>query len=55
MIFRSQADRLKSDAGFRNEADYLNKMFDGWFKMDFNSNCPKSWSTSKKKGTPVHL
>src|SRR5712672_2302210 len=28
MVFRSQSDRLVKDGGFRDEADYLSKMFD---------------------------
>jgi signal transduction histidine kinase len=51
MIFRSQSDRLKSDAGFRDEADYLDKMYDGWLKMDFNSMSEKL-AHLQKKGTP---
>ena len=51
MVFRSQADRLKTDEGFRNEADFLNKMFDGWFKVDFKELSEKL-AASEKKGWP---
>ena len=51
MVFRSQADRLKTDAGFRTEADFLNKMFDGWFKVDFKELSEKL-EHSEAKGSP---
>jgi signal transduction histidine kinase len=51
MVFRSQADRLKTDEGFRSEADFLNKMFDGWFKVDFKELSEKL-AASEKKGWP---
>jgi signal transduction histidine kinase len=51
MVFRSQSDRLSKDTGFREEADYLNKMFDGWLKMDFASMSEKL-EHYQKKGMP---
>ncbi len=51
MVFRSQSDRLVKDGGFRDEADYLSKMFDGWLKMDFSSMSEKL-EHSQKKGSP---
>ncbi len=51
MVFRSQSDRLKKDSGFRDEADYLSKMFDGWLKMDFNEMSEKL-AHNQKKGSP---
>jgi signal transduction histidine kinase len=51
IVFRSQADRLKGDDGFRHEADYLSKMFDAWLKMDFSSMSEKL-AHSQKKGSP---
>jgi len=50
MVFRSQSDRLK-DGAFRDEADYLSKMFDGWLKMDFGDMTEKLVKLHKK-GTP---
>jgi signal transduction histidine kinase len=50
MVFRSQSDRLK-DAGFREEADYLSKMFDGWLKMEFKGFTEKL-ERNEKKGSP---
>jgi signal transduction histidine kinase len=51
IMFRSQSDRLKSDSGFRDEADYLSKMYDGWLKMDFPSMSEKLVHL-QKKGMP---
>jgi signal transduction histidine kinase len=51
MVFRSQSGRLQSDDGFRHEADYLSKMFDGWLKMDFSSMSEKL-AHNQKKGSP---
>jgi signal transduction histidine kinase len=51
MIFRSQSDQLAKDAGFRQEADYLNKMFDGWLKIDFKDMSEKL-EQNRKKGMP---
>ena len=51
MVFRSQSDRLVKDGGFRDEADYLSKMFDGWLKMDFSSMSEKL-EHYRKKGSP---
>ena len=48
MVFRSQSDRLVKDGGFRDEADYLSKMFDGWLKMDFSSMSEKLEHYQKK-------
>ncbi len=51
IMFRSQSDRLKSDSGFRDEADYLSKMYEGWLKMDFPSMSEKLVHL-QKKGMP---
>jgi signal transduction histidine kinase len=51
MVFRSQADRLKNNDGFHQEADYLSKMFEGWLKMDFTSMSEKL-AHYQKKGSP---
>jgi signal transduction histidine kinase len=51
MVFRSQSDRLVKDGGFRDEADYLSKMFDAWLKMDFSSMSEKL-EHYQKKGSP---
>jgi len=51
IVFRSQSARLKSDSGFRDEADYLSKMYEGWLKMDFKSTSDKL-AHLQKKGSP---
>ncbi len=51
MVFRSQSDRLAKDGGFRDEADYLSKMFDGWLKVDFGDMSDKLVKLHKK-GSP---
>ncbi len=50
MVFRSQSDRLK-DGAFRDEADYLSKMFDSWLKVDFKDMSEKLVKLHKK-GSP---
>ncbi len=51
MVFRSQSSRLKKDEGFRAEADWLNKMYEGWLKMDFHDFSEKL-AHMQKKGSP---
>ena len=50
IVFRSQAARLKNESGFRDEADNLSKMYDGWFKIDFPSTSEKLVHLQKKGG-----
>ncbi len=51
IVFRSQSDRLKNESGFRDEAEYLSKMYEGWLKMDFKSLSEKLVHL-REKGTP---
>ncbi len=51
MVFRSQADRAKSDEAFRNEGTSLAKMFDSWIKVDFPELSEKL-AHNEKKGMP---
>ena len=51
MIFSSQADRLKNDESFRSEGEYLNKMYEGWLKMEFKGMTEKL-AHAEKKGMP---
>ena len=53
MIFRSQSAQLAKDAGFREEADYLSKMFDGWLKIEFKGFTEKL--ERNEKGVALHL
>jgi signal transduction histidine kinase len=54
MVFRSQAERLKKDPAFRDEADNLSQMFEGWFKMEFKSTAEKL-AHGEKKGMPYYF
>jgi signal transduction histidine kinase len=54
MVFRSQAERLKKEPTFRDEADYLSQMFEGWFKMEFKSTAEKL-AHGEKKGMPYYF
>jgi len=54
IAFRSQSDRLKNDEAFRNEADHLTKMFDGWLKMEFSGMAEKL-AHNEKKGSPYYF
>ena len=51
MVFRSQSDRLKNDKTFGDEAEYLNKMFDGWLKIDF-PDMTERLAHNQKSGAP---
>src|ERR1700730_10583819 len=51
IALRSQSGRLQNDEAFRNEADHLTKMFDGWLKMEFSGTSEKL-AHSEKKGWP---
>ncbi len=50
MVFRSQPGRMK-EAAFHDEADYLNKMFEGWLGMDFKELAEKL-AKNQKSGSP---
>jgi len=54
IVFRSQAEKVASDDGFRRQADYLSKMFEGWLKMDYSSLSEKLVH-SQKKGMPYYF
>jgi signal transduction histidine kinase len=51
MVFRSQSARVSKDEAFRDEADYLNKMFEGWLRMDFKDFSEKL-AKNRKSGSP---
>ena len=52
-VFRSQPYRL-NDPGFRNEADYISKMMEGWWKLEFDE-FSKKLSKMEQKGTPFYF
>ena len=53
MVFRSQPDQLQ-DASVRAESDSLSKMFEGWFKMEFEELTTKL-AERRKKGIPPYM
>ena len=55
MVFRSQSDRLKERCVIsRARPTTLNKMYDGWLKMDFKDMTEKL-AHSEKKGIALHF
>lgn len=53
MVFRSQPDQLQ-DASVRAESDSLSKMFEGWFKIEFEELTTKL-AEKRKKGIPPYM
>ncbi|MGH9501366.1 MAG: sensor histidine kinase [Terriglobales bacterium] len=51
MVFRSQPSGFKKNEGFHDEAEYLNKMYEGWLKIDFHDLSEKL-AHLQKKGSP---
>src|SRR5438067_205477 len=47
-VFRSQPYRLENDAAFRTESEYLDKMFAGWMKVEFDDTVEKLRKEEKK-------
>ena len=54
MVFRSQSDRLAKDAGFREEADYLSKMFER-LAEDGLQGSRRQAGAQRKKGVALYL
>ncbi len=53
-VMRSRPDRLKNDPGFRDEAEHLSKMMEGWWKLEYDD-FSKKLSKMDEKGTPYHF
>jgi signal transduction histidine kinase len=53
-VIRSQAYRLKSDPGFREEAEHMSKMMEGWWKLEFED-FSKKLAKMQEKGTPYYF
>jgi signal transduction histidine kinase len=53
LVFRSQAERLK-DAGFRDEANDLSHMMDGWMKLEYKGMIDEI-VMGEKKGQRYHV
>jgi signal transduction histidine kinase len=52
--FRSQPYRLKNDPGFRDEAEYMSKMVEGWWKLEYDE-FSKKLSKLEQKGMPYYF
>jgi signal transduction histidine kinase len=50
-VTRSQPYRMKNDAGFRDEAEYMSKMMEGWWKLEYDE-LAKKLATMEAKGMP---
>jgi signal transduction histidine kinase len=53
-VIRSQPYRLKSDPGFRDEAEHMSKMMEGWWKLEFED-FSKKLAKMQEKGTPYYF
>ena len=50
-VVRSQPDRLKDDPSFGHESEYLSKMMQGWWKLEYDE-FAKKLEKMEVKGTP---
>ncbi len=50
-VIRSQPYRLRNDPGFRDEAEHMSKMMEGWWKLEFDE-FSKKLAKMQEKGTP---
>src|SRR3989475_11854969 len=53
-VTRSQPYRMKNDAGFRDEAEYMSKMMEGWWKLEYDE-FTKKLAKMEEKGTPYYF
>lgn len=53
-VIRSQPYRLKNDSGFRDEAGYMSKMMDGWWRLEYDEFSQKLAKMSAH-GTPYYF
>jgi len=53
-VIRSQSHRLKNDPGFRDEAEHMSKMMEGWWKLDYDD-LSKKLAKMDAKGTPYYF
>jgi signal transduction histidine kinase len=53
-LFRSQPYRLKENAGFREESEYMSKMMEGWWKLEYDE-FSKKLLKMREKGTPYYF
>jgi signal transduction histidine kinase len=50
-VIRSQPGRLRNDPGFRDEAEHMSKMMEGWWKLEFDE-FSKKLAKMHEKGAP---
>lgn len=53
-VVRSQPDRLKDDPSFHHESEYLSKMMQGWWKLEYDE-FAKKLEKMEEKGTPYYF
>src|SRR5215510_11314984 len=53
-MFRSQPYRLKDNPGFREESEYMSKMMDGWWKLEYDE-FSKKLLKMQEKSTPYYF
>ena len=53
-VVRSQPDRLKDDPSFGHESEYLSKMMQGWWKLEYDE-FAKKLEKMEEKGTPYYF
>jgi signal transduction histidine kinase len=53
-VMRSQPYRLRDDQGFRDEADHMSKMMEGWWKLEYED-FSKKLAKMEEKGMPYYF
>jgi len=53
-VIRSQPNRLKNDPAFRDEAEHMSKMMEGWWKLEYDE-FSKKLAKMADKGTPYYF
>ena len=53
-VMRSQPHRLKFTPGFQDEAEYMSKMMEGWWKLEYDE-FSKKLEKMEAKGTPYYF
>jgi signal transduction histidine kinase len=53
-VTRSQPYRMKNDPGFRDQAEHMSKMMEGWWKLEY-AEFSKKLAKMADKGTPYYF
>jgi signal transduction histidine kinase len=53
-VMRSQPYRMKNDPGFRDQAEHMSKMMEGWWKLEY-AEFSKKLAKMADKGTPYYF